>query len=256
MLISSGHTSMARQTATLTVLVCALAGACSAFAQTPPPAPKIWTVAAGAGLALTSGNTDTSTVNASYEVTYDPQTRNVVKSDGLAIHSKTNKELSADRVGLNARDEYMLNARTYVFGQNQYLRDQFKNIVYLAAPTGGVGYKVIESPATKLGVDGGIGGVWEKDTGIEVRSSGAVTLGEKLGQTLTPTTLLTQSYSGLWKTRDFNDSLHVLTFGVAAAMATNIQLKVELLDTYKNRSPVVTIHKNDVAILVTFVYKI
>jgi hypothetical protein len=42
-------------------------------------------VAAGAGLALTSGNTDTSTVNASYDITYDPQTRNVVKSDGLAI---------------------------------------------------------------------------------------------------------------------------------------------------------------------------
>lgn len=69
-------------------------------------------MAAGVGLALTSGNTDTSNVNASYEVTYDPQTRNVVKSDGLAIRGKTNNEISADRVGLNARDEYKVNART------------------------------------------------------------------------------------------------------------------------------------------------
>jgi hypothetical protein len=46
-----------------------------AFAQAPEP-PKIWTVAAGAGLALTNGNKDTSTINASYDVTYDPQTRN------------------------------------------------------------------------------------------------------------------------------------------------------------------------------------
>lgn len=60
-----------------------------AMAQTPPPEPKTWTVAARAGLALTSGNTDPSTVNASYDVTYDPHTRDVVKSDGLVIRDKT-----------------------------------------------------------------------------------------------------------------------------------------------------------------------
>lgn len=58
-----------------------------------------------------------------------------------------------------------------------------------------------------------------------------------------------------WKTSDFNDSLHVLDRGVAAAMSTKTQLKVELLDTYKNRPPLVTIQKNDVAILVTVVHK-
>ena len=60
---------------TLSALVCAgLACSAPTMAQTPPPEPRIWTVSAGAGLALTSGNTDTSTVNASYEVIYDPQT--------------------------------------------------------------------------------------------------------------------------------------------------------------------------------------
>jgi len=57
---------------------------------------------------MTSGNSETSTVNASYEVTYDPQTRNVVKSDALLIRGKTEGELTADRFGLNARDEYKL----------------------------------------------------------------------------------------------------------------------------------------------------
>lgn len=43
------------------------------FAQAaPPPAPKIWTVTASAGLAMTSGNSDTVSTNAAYDITYDP----------------------------------------------------------------------------------------------------------------------------------------------------------------------------------------
>ena len=38
-------------------------------------------------------------------------------------------------------------------------------------------------------------------------------------------------------------------------MSTRTQLKVELLDTYQNKPPLVTIQKNDVAVLVAIVYK-
>ncbi len=179
----------------------------------------------------------------------------VVKSDGLMIRGKTEDQVSADRLSLNARDEYGLNDHAYVFGENRYLRDRFKDIDYLIAPTGGLGYKVVETPSTKLAADVGVGGVWEKNPGVEVEASGAVTLGEKLARTLTATTSLTQSYSGLWKTTDFEDSLHVFSVGLAAAMSTRTQLKVELLDTYKNRPPLATVQKNDVAVLVAIVYK-
>lgn len=237
--------------AVLTVL-----GAVTAFAQAPPAPPKIWTVTAGGGLALTDGNTDTSTVNASYDVTYDPQTRNVVKSDGLFLRGKTEDALSADRLGLNGRDEFKLNERAYVFGQNQFLRDRFKDITYLLAPTAGVGYAVAASDATKLGVDAGVGGVWEKNPGFDVRASGALTLGERLAQVVTATTSLSQSYSGLWKTADLGDSLHIFSVGVAVAMTTRIQFKFDLLDTFKNRPPLPTIQKNDVATLISLVYKL
>ena len=72
----------------------------SSPAQAPPAEPKIWTDAMSAGLALTSGNTDTSTVNAAYDLVYDPQTKNVVKSDALFLRGKTEGELSANRLGL------------------------------------------------------------------------------------------------------------------------------------------------------------
>ena len=228
-----------------------------AFAQAPaPPAePKIWTIAASAGLALTSGNSDTHTINAAYDLTYDPQRRNVVKSDGLLLRGETEGTVSANRLSLNIRDEFRLTMRAYLFGQNQYLRDEFKNIDYLVAPGGGIGYKLFDSDATKLSVDTGIGVVWEKNPDVEVRTSGAVTASEKFVQTLTSTATLTQTFTGLWKTKDWDDSLFTFGAGVAVAISTRTQLKVEVLDTYKSLPPLPTVQKNDVAVLMAIVYK-
>lgn len=237
----------------LTLLVWS-ASAAPAIAQPPAP-PKIWTVTVSAGLALTSGNTDTSSVNAAYDVVYNPQTKNVVKSDGLFLRSTTEGELSAHRTSLNIRDEYSLTPRFFVFGQNQYLKDEFKDIEYLLAPTAGVGYKIFNTAATKLTVDGSAGVVWEKNPGFDVNTSGALAFGEKLAQTLTATTTLTQAFAGLWKTSDFADALYTAGIGVAVAISTHTQLKVEILDTYKNRPPLPTIQKNDIAVLMAFVYK-
>jgi putative salt-induced outer membrane protein YdiY len=245
---------------TLHALVCvALACSAPAMAQAPPPAtpPELtaWTVTAGAGLALTSGNTDTSTVNASYEVVYDPPAQYLIRSDGLMIRGKNEGELSADRLGLNVRSELSLNERAYVFGQNHFLRDRFKSIDYLLAPAAGVGYTMIKTPDTTMAVDLGLGGVWEKNANVGVSASGSLTIGESLSHTLTATTSLTQSFSGLWKTTDFGDSLHVFSLGVSATMSTRTQLKIEVLDTYKNEPPLATVQKNDVAILIAIVYK-
>jgi putative salt-induced outer membrane protein YdiY len=242
----------------LTLLVWG-ATAAPAIAQPPPaqaPAPpKVWTVAVSAGLALASGNTDTSTINAAYDIVYDPKTKNVVKSDALYLRGETEEVLSANRLGFNVRDEYSLTTRLFVFGQNQYLKDEFKNIDYLVAPTGGLGYKIFNTAATKLAVDGSAGVVWEKNPGFDVNTSGALAFGEKLTQTLTATTTLTQAFAGLWKTSDFADALFTAGIGVAVAISTHTQLKVEILDTYKNRPPLPTIQKNDVAVLMAFVYK-
>jgi putative salt-induced outer membrane protein YdiY len=227
-----------------------------AFAQAPPnEPPKIWTVIFSAGLALTSGNSNTSSTNLAYDVVYDPRRRNFVKSDGLFLRSKTESELTANRINFNIRDQYKLTPRLFVFGQNTYLKDEFKNIDYLVAPTVGAGYKVFDTPATKLDVDGSVGGVWEKNPGFDVSSTGALATTEKLIQTLTSNTTLTQRFAGLWKMNDFEDALFTFGVSVAAAMSTRIQLKVEALDTFKNKPPVPTVQRNDVALLMAIAYK-
>jgi len=79
--------------------------------------------------------------------------------------------------------------------------------------------------------------------------------GEKLIQTLTATTTLTQSVTALWKTKDWDDSLYTFGVGIAATISMRTQLKVELLDTYKSLPPLPTIQPNDVAVLMAIVYK-
>jgi putative salt-induced outer membrane protein YdiY len=239
-------------TALATLLV---VSASTALAQAQPAAPKTWAVAASAGLSLTSGNSDTHTLNAAYDLTYDPQRRNVVKSDGLLLRGETAGTLSANRLGLNVRDEFRISTRTFVFGQNQYLRDEFKNIDYLLAPGGGIGYRMFDSEGTKLSVDAGVGGVWEKNPGVDVRTSGAVTVSEKFVRALTATATVTQTFTGLWKTKDWDDSLLTFGAGIAVAISERTQLKVEVLDTYKNLPPVATVQKNDVAVLMAIVFK-
>ncbi|MEZ5316970.1 MAG: DUF481 domain-containing protein [Vicinamibacterales bacterium] len=234
------------------ILAC-LAVPASAQAQAPA---NPWTVSASVGLAVTGGNSQTSTFNAGYDVTFDPKTRNVLKSEGLFIRGKTDGELSASRFGFTVRDEYGLTPRVFVFGQNQYLRDRFKEIDYLIAPTGGVGLRVADSDAMKLSVDAGVGGVWEKNTGLDdVKTSGAVTLGEKLTRRLNDAVGVTQTFTGLWKTSDFADALYTFGLGLSARVSTFTQFKVEWLDTYKNRPPAADVKKNDVSLLVSLVFK-
>ena len=237
------------------LIVLGFASAVAGQPAPPPEEPKIWTVAASGGLAVTSGNTDTSTLNAGYDFTYDPQTKNIVKSDALYLRGETDDEITSDRLGVNIRDQYKLTTRAFVFGQNQYLRDRFKDIDYLIAPTGGLGYKLFDTPETKMEVDAGVGVVWEKNTGEDVDTSGAITASEKLAQKLTANTTLTQSVAALWKTQDFDDALYTFGIGVAAGMSTHTQLKIEVLDTYKNKPPSASVKKNDVATIIAVVYK-
>ena len=228
-----------------------------AFAQPaapPPPPAGPWVTSATAGLALTDGNKDTNTINLGYDIVYDPKTRNVVKSQGLYLHGKSDGELTADRLALNARDEYELRRRLYTFGQLQYLQDQFKDIDYLAAPTGGLGYRLIDTDPTKLSVDAGVGGVWEKPRLGDVKGSGAIALGEKFSHQLSDVAIINESLSALYKTSDSEDALYAFGASLATIITTHTQLKVEFLDTYKNLV-VPPIQKNDIAVIVGMVFK-
>jgi putative salt-induced outer membrane protein len=229
----------------------------AARAQAPPsaPPPPVWTGNAGFGLALNRGNTATTNLNASFEATRDPKTTSVWKFKGLYLRGETDGTLAVDRLLLEGRNERALSARVYAFGQVQFIEDQFKDIDYLWAPSAGVGYKLVATPVTTFNVDGGLGVKFEKNPAVAVRKDAVVTASDKFEHKLSKTASVTQAFGALWKAQDFGDALYTFTAGVAAALTTRTQLKVELLDSYATRPPSVSVKSNDVALLTALVYK-
>jgi putative salt-induced outer membrane protein YdiY len=229
-----------------------------AFAQTPaapPPPPPGWTGSFGAGLALTQGNSDTSTINLAYDVKRDTGSKVLFKSLGLFIRAESEGALTTNRLGLEGRVDRMLTTRTSIFGQTQYLRDEFKQIDYLISPTAGVAHLLVKNDRTELGVDTGLGMVWEKNPGFEVKTDGAVVAGQNFKHKLSDTAEVTERVSALWKMDDFEDGLYIFGLGLAANITSATQIKAELLNTFKNKPPTAAVQKNDVAFLLSFVYK-
>ena len=173
----------------------------------------------------------------------------MLKAKGLFLRGSQDDELVANRLSFTFRDQYALSDRAFVFGQLDYLRDTFKLIDYLIAPTAGVGYKVVDTPATKFAVDGGIGGVWEKNPDLDVDASVAITAGEKLEHQLTPTATLKHAVTALWKADDLADGLYTFSIGLSTKISERFQLSCDLLDTFKNKPPTADTKKNDVALV-------
>jgi hypothetical protein len=97
--------------------------------------------------------------------------------------------------------------------------------------------------------------VWEKNPSQAVRASGALTLAQKLTQTISTSTTLSQSVSGLWKTEDLADAHYQFSVALALGINSRVQLKIELLDTYSNRPTGNRTEKNDVSTVFAVVFK-
>lgn len=220
-----------------------------------PPPPPGWTGSFGAGLALTQGNSDTSTVNAAFDVKRDTGSPFLFRSAGLFIRGESEGELTTNRLAFEGRVDRKLTERTSLFGQVQYLRDEFKEIDYLVSPTVGIAQQLVKTARTELAVDAGVGVVWEKNPGLEVDTSGALTAGQNFKHKLTDTTEITQRFSALWKMDDFEDALYIFGAGLAANITAQTQMKLEFLETFKNRPPSADVQKGDIAFLLSFVYK-
>lgn len=233
---------------TVIMLAMALATAGRAFGQAPPPPPapvvpppppgETWEGSFGAGLTVSNGNSDTSNFNVTAKAAYDPRNPHLATLEALYLRGSNEGETNVARTALNVRDDYSLTERASLFGQFGYLRDVFKGIDYLVAPTFGVGHKVVNLERTKFNVYAGAGVSWEKNTGLEeVSTNAAITAGENFSHQLTGTTTITHAATALWTATDFGDALYTLSAGLDAALTSRTKLKVEILELYKSQPP-------------------
>ena len=97
--------------------------------------------------------------------------------------------------------------------------------------------------------------VFEKNTGLDLETDGAVTLGEKFSHKISANAVITQGVD-----RPVEDGrlrrrpLHRSAPDWPRRSRTRVQLKLEFQDVYKSR-PTGGADKNDIAFITAFVYK-
>ncbi len=210
----------------------------------------------GAGYTFTNGNSDTRSFNVGLQLKYDPRTKNVIKADAFYILNSENGTSTVDRTSGHLRDEYYFRPRWFAYGDLQYLKDQFKEIDYLVAPTAGVGTALVKTNAHELLVDLGAGALFEKDEPGDRTSSAVVRAGDNYSWAVSDSASFTENAFALWKTKDFADAYYHLDIGLGASINDHFELKVALIDEYKRKPPDPTVKRNDVAGIVSIGYKL
>jgi putative salt-induced outer membrane protein YdiY len=228
--------------------------ATNVFADDPPPA-KPWSSSIGAGLAITSGNTDTKNYNLNFGTKYDPKTKWVFKADALYLRGDSGGVTQVDKAAADVRDEYSLSDRTFAFAEVSYLRDPFKDVNYLVAPLAGGGYRIIKSDKENLTVDGALGAELESNIGAGRSNGGAAKAGENFDWALSSSSKITQKLTGLWKTNDFGDAFYHFDAGLTTTVAARLELKVAYVYDYKTKPASANVKKGDSALFAALVFK-
>lgn len=236
------------------LLLCVLLPAALLAQDAPPPQP-IWAGSIGAGVAVTSGNSDTSNLNLSFKAVRDPKTNVILSAEGMYIRGSNSGELNANHAMAEAKAQRRISDRAYAFLHVQALRDSFKAIDYFVAPTAGLGYTLVSTDRAKLSSDLSVGPSWEKNPGQDVRTHLAISFGEKATYALSKSAGLTQGFAVTLVGNDWADGLYTISAGLAASLTDRTQLKLEVVDVYKNKPPNPTIKKNDLSTLVSVLFK-
>ncbi len=213
-----------------------------------------WTATVGGGLALTNGNTDSLSYNAAVDLAYGRTTGNLLKWTGLYLRGTQNDVLVVNRLSVVVRNEYTFSPRVFAFARIEYLHDTFKRIDYFAAPAVGLGYKIVESPTTRISIDLGGGSVTERNLGNSARTTAAVQAGETVQHQLTSTAAIKHAITAVWNTNDFA-GLYTGSIGIATQISSRLQLSVDLLDTFKSRPPTADTDRNDINVVVAITAK-
>ncbi len=247
-----------RTTSNITfALVASLAAMTAAHAQQKTDG--LWRGTGGAGLSVTSGNTDTQSLNMAVDMASATATDKITLGGGINYgKSKDAKGVSsttANNWAANGQYDYNLSPQLFVFGKLGLESNKIVDLSLRATLAGGVGYKIVDSKEMTFNVFGGVGYSTDKyskkqtignktDTKF---SRASLMFGEESTHVLSATTSFKQRlevYPGL-----SGDKAKIAKFsaGLAVAMSSTLNLTVGLTDTY-NSAPAAGRKKNDLGL--------
>ena len=229
----------------------------------PPPPQNVWTGKGQAGYVASQGNTEAKSANAALDMAYlSGPWLHAFHLDGL--YGQSTGITSAERWDTQWQSNYDLTPKLYTFGALRYARDNFSGFQYQASGAVGLGYKFIDSDATKFSAQLGVGyrtlrpeeltkdasGAVIDRTLAPSESSAVVTAGLLYSQALTATTsvsdkLLVESGS--------SDTLTTNTLALAVKISTKLALSLGY-NIQNNSNPPAGLKKLDTLETVNLVY--
>jgi putative salt-induced outer membrane protein YdiY len=221
----------------------------------PPERPSAWTGTVGGGLALTSGNTDSLTYNLTLDLWLRSSEKSELRWTARYLRGTQNDFVVVDRLSLGFRDEYTFSPRVFVFGKIDYLHDTFKLIDYFVAPAVGLGFNVVETPATRFSVDFGGGTVTERNPGDQPTTTAGIQAGETLQHDLNATASIKHSTTAVWNVNNFASTLVTASIGLATRITTRFHLSIDLIDSFKTLPPTAATARNDINVIVAITAK-
>lgn len=209
----------------------------------------------GAGLSMTSGNSETINWNLSFDVGKKTKNQHDLKLNGLYLRGKENGKLSLDRLKVSLRDDYSINDSIVGYGNVSYKSDPLKGIDYLVNPAGGLGWKIQESDKFSLQADIGAGFLLERDRNFERKSSLSINSNQSFTYRLSKTARLRQKLDVLWKADNLEDYLVNASISLATKVTAASELQAEFLDDFKNKPADIAYKKNDIALILKYVVR-
>lgn len=235
----------------------------TAMADDPPPPPpqQTWTGSGQAGFLASQGNSDARSANAMIDMAYyDSPWKHALHLD--ALYGQTAGLVAAERWNARWQSDYALTERIFAFGAVRYQHDLFNGFQYQASETAGVGYKILETDATKLEAQAGLGyrelrpELITKTPTQTYRtllpsSSGVVgVFGASLSQVLSPTATVTDKLAA-----EFGSGNSLITNALALNVKISTKLALSLGFTVQdNTSPPAGLKKLDEVETINLVY--
>jgi putative salt-induced outer membrane protein len=237
-----------------------LAAAGAALAQAPPcpcplpPAgPPLWSGSAELSFLSTSGNTTTSSLGSGLEVDYKPAPWTVIFKAGY-LRASTDGVTTVEQLNASLKGIRDLTPRVDVFAGGAYLRNRFAGIESLISGEGGVGYKILVSPAHTLRGELGLGYTRENQLVGDNRRYATARAGLGYKWAFSRTAVFTNEMSYLRDLSDANNWIFSDKAAIAAALTATFSLKASYTVLY-NHEPVPTFKRTDTATAVALVAK-
>lgn len=227
--------------ARISTLALASALATGAFAQATVKDDGQWRAALGAGLAVTSGNTDTTTFNLTAD-SVKATKQDKLRIYGNALYAKAGSVKTADTLRAGGRYDYNLSSTIFGFGGAELERDGIAGLNSRLGLSAGLGMHVIKEAAITWDIMGGLSYTADRFESARTIDSVSRTsysypslvLGEESTHKLSATTNFSQRlmvYPNLKATGEFRATFDA---GLSVAMSSAMGLNVGLQHRYNS----------------------